>query len=524
MRPFSIRSRGDERRVAMDTTFDVVVVGAGINGAGTARDLALRGLSVAVVDRGDVGGGTSSRSSRLIHGGLRYLEHYHVGLVAESTAYRWRLLKLAPHLVTPLPFLFPVYEGDKNPKWLIRMGVAAYGMLSLGRKPGPSRGLSPAMTLAEEPGLLRDGLTGGVEYYDCATDDGRLTLETLMDAHAAGAVFLPRTEVVGGLVAGGRLTGLAVRDLMDGREYDLRAKVVVNAAGPWADGLHQRLLPGRIPTWLRPTKGVHLVFSRDRLSVDRAVTMIVKEDGRPVFVVPWGNTVYVGTTDTDVADPEAPVDTRATDIEYMLRITNRYFPGAALTEDDVQSSWAGLRPLVWDEDAKSASEVSREERIEEAAPGLVTIAGGKLTTYLLMSRKTGDLAARCLTRDHGMSVPRSTATKTPLQAIRRPGGLETATAMAAATTAQLRLPVDGAALAARRGFTALSLIDLMRADPSLAEPCVEGLPWLRAELKYAVDHEYACTAEDLLVRRTHLHYRDPAHGSGVDLSGLLPTS
>jgi len=503
--------------------FDVAVVGAGINGAGTARDLAMRGLKVAVVDRGDAGGGTSSRSSRLIHGGLRYLEHYNVGLVAESTAYRWRLMKLAPHLVTPLPFLFPVYRGDRNPRWLIRLGVAAYGMLSLGRKPGPSRGLSPAQTLEEEPGLRREDLTGGVEYYDCATDDGRLTLETLMDAHGAGALFLPRTEVLGGLLKGDRLEGLAVRDLLGGEEYELKARVVVNAAGPWADGLHRRVLPGRIPDWLRPTKGVHLVFSQSRLRVSRAVTMIVKEDNRPVFVIPWGDTVYAGTTDTDVSDPEARLETTPEDVDYMLRVTNRYFPDAGLTSADVMSTWAGLRPLVWDEDAESSSDVSREERIEEAAPGLVTVAGGKLTTYLLMARKTADLAARALTRDHGMSVPRSRAAKTPLHAARTgdPAGTR---AVAAGVAADLGLPLDGAALAARRGSTALALLDLMKTDRSLAEPCINGLPWLRAELRHAVDHEYACTAEDLLVRRTHLHYHDPAHGAGVDLSELLPSS
>ena len=523
MLPFSIHAREDQRRLAQETAFDAVVVGAGINGAGTARDLALRGLSVAVVDRGDIAGGTSSRSSRLIHGGLRYLEHYHFGLVAESTAYRWRLLKLAPHLVTPLPFLFPVYRDDKNPRWLIRMGVAAYGILSLGRKPGPSHCLSPAATLEEEPALRRDGLTGGVEYYDCATDDGRLTLETLMDAHAAGAVFLPRTEVTGGLLKGDRLEGLGLRDLMDGEEYEIRAKVVINAAGPWADGLHQRLMPGRIPRWLRPTKGVHLVFPRSRLSVDRAVTMMVPEDNRPVFVIPWGNTVYVGTTDTDIADPEAPLATTPDDLDYLLRVTNRYFPDAGLTATDIRSDWAGLRPLVWDEDAKTESEVSREERIEEAAPGLVTIAGGKLTTYLLMTRKAADLAARRLARDHGMNVPESKAPKTPLLAARQ-GSLAEARAAAVARADDLGLSVDAQALATRRGFTALDLLDLMKGDPTLAEPCVEGLPWLRSELRYAVDHEYACTAEDLLVRRTHLHYRDPEHGAGVDLSEFIRSS
>ena len=520
MLPFSLRARVDQRRSAQETNFDVIVVGAGINGAGTARDLALRGLSVAVVDRVDVAGGTSSRSSRLIHGGLRYLEDYHFPLVAESTAYRWRLLKLAAHLVTPLPFLFPVYRGDQNPKWLIRLGVAVYGVLSLGRKPGPTRSLSPNATLEEEPGLRRDGLTGGVEYYDCATDDGRLTLETLMDAHAAGAVFLPRTEVLGGLSKGDGLEGLAVRDLMDREEYDLRGRVVVNAAGPWVDGLHQRILPGRIPKWLRPTKGVHLVFTRDRLSVDRAVTMIDDQDHRPVFVVPWGNTVYVGTTDTDVADPEAAVCTAPSDTDYLLRTTNQYFPDAKLIPEDVASSWAGLRPLVWDEDAESASKVSREERIEEAAPGLITIAGGKLTTYLLLARKTADLAARCLTRDHGMNVPKSTAAKTPLLAVRR-GNLAEARDAAVAKADELGLSLDAAALARRRGFTALDLLDLMKDDPSLAEACVDGLPWLRAELSYAMKHEYACTSEDLLIRRTHLHYRDHAHGADVDLSDFV---
>ena len=521
MLPFSLEAREDQRRAARETTFDVVVIGAGINGAGTARDLALRGLSVAVIDRGDVGGGTSSCSSRLIHGGLRYLEHYHFGLVAESTAYRWRLMKLAPHLVTPLPFLFPIYKGDKNPRWLIRMGVAAYGMLSLGRKPGPTRGLSPDRTLDAEPGLRRDGLTGGVEYHDCATDDGRLTLETLMDAHAAGAAVFPRTEVVGGLAKGDRLEGLVVKDLLDREEWELKARVVVNAAGPWADRVHDLLLPGQIPRWLRPTKGVHLVISSTRLSVSRAVTMIVEEDGRPVFVIPWGDTVYLGTTDTDVADPEARLDTTAEDVDYLLRTTNRYFPDAHLTPADIMSTWEGLRPLVWDEGAETAADVSREERIEAPAPNLVTIAGGKLTTYLLMARKTANLAARILGRDHGMSVPRSQAVKTALGPA-RPGDLTAAKAAAAARAKELGLSVDASALAKRRGFTAIALLDLMKDDPSLSEPCVEGLPWLRAELRYAVDHEYACTAEDLLVRRTILHYQDPDHGAGVDLSSFLP--
>ncbi|MBM4370988.1 MAG: glycerol-3-phosphate dehydrogenase/oxidase [Deltaproteobacteria bacterium] len=523
MRPFSLQAREDDRRAARETLFDAVVVGAGINGAGIARDLALRGLTVAVVDRGDAGGGTSSRSSRLIHGGLRYLQHGHLGLVAESTAHRWRLLHLASHLVTPLPFLFPSYRGDHTPRWMVRVGVALYGLLSLGRTPGPSRGLSPAGVLAAEPGLAREGLTGGVEYHDCATDDGRLTLETLRDAHAAGAIFFPRTEVTGGIREGGRLRGVAVRDLLDGAAWELRGRVVINASGPWTDAVHARLVPGGVPRWLRPTKGVHLVFPRERLPVSRAVTMIVPEDRRPVFAIPWGTAVYVGTTDTDVADPDAPLETTPADTDYLLRVTGRFFPGAGLGAGDVLSSWAGLRPLVWDEAAASASDVSREERIAEAAPGLVTVAGGKLTTFLLMARRTADLAARVLARDHGVNVPRSRAERLALLAVRPAGGLAAARTLAAARAAERGLPVDGAALAARRGFDALALLDLMAAEPALAEPCAPGLPWRAAELRFAVDHEYALTAEDLLVRRTHLFYRDPAHGAGVDLTGLSLT-
>jgi glycerol-3-phosphate dehydrogenase len=387
------------------TQFDLVIIGGGITGAGIARDAALRGLKVALLEKSDFAAGTSSKSSKLIHGGLRYLQHGELGLVFEAVSERTRLLKLAPHLVRPQLFLVPSYRGVYPGRVTLNAGLWLYDALSKFQAPARHRGYGQKALLSMEPGLRSERLTGGVVFYDSMTDDARLTLENILDAQAAGAVVLSYARVTGFLSskdgAGSAsasasvsvIQGVEARDVLDpslgGR---IRAKVTVNATGPWSDlvlRLNRREQP---PPLLRPTKGAHVVVDGARLPVKHAVVMQAPQDGRVVFVIPWldpeqpaASRTIIGTTDTDHhGDPDV-VLTDAEDVEYLLACANHFFPDGKLTPQDVLATWAGLRPLVAPEtEGLHASSVSREHRIL-SQPGLVTIVGGKLTTYRRMA-------------------------------------------------------------------------------------------------------------------------------------------
>jgi glycerol-3-phosphate dehydrogenase len=391
---------------------DLLVIGGGITGAGIARDAARRGLSTALVEMEDFAYGTSSRSSKLVHGGLRYLEQYEFSLVFESVSERRILMDIAPHLVNPLGFLFPVYKSSRRGLWMINAGMWLYDGLSLFRSPKLHRTLKPSEVRTEEPALEATDLTGAPLYFDCATDDARLTLENALDAAKAGATVVTHARVTGFTKdERARITGVVVEDRQTGQLKQIRAGAVVNATGPWTDRTISMSAPqGAL---LRPTKGVHIVVDRSKLPVQNAVVAMHPKDGRVLFVIPWGDKSYVGTTDTDWTGDPADVWATSQDVDYLIDACRGYFPRHPLTRSDVICTWAGLRPLMAPPSTEgnlSESKVSREHSIVVGQDGLVTIAGGKLTTYRRMAAEVVDTSTCCA---WGRESPPTSAAPTP---------------------------------------------------------------------------------------------------------------
>ena len=370
-------------------SFDLLVVGGGIVGSGVARDAALRGLRVALVDQQDFAAGTSSRSTRLLHGGLRYLAQGEFGLVREASLEKKILHRIAPHLGQPLGFVFPAYAGEGPPLWQLRIGVKLYDLLCSGRNFEPSRGLSREEARAWVPGLKAEGLRGAVRYFDALTNDARLVIDTLRSAARHGAVLANHVRLTGATAGSDGWECQMTPTAPDEAPFKLRARTLVNATGPWADRLAHSSVK------LRLTKGVHLVVDHRRLPVPDAV--VVTEGKRILFVIPWGERVILGTTDTDYAGDPAAVTTEPADIAYVLRSVNEFFPQAELRAADIISTWAGLRPLVANPDG-SPSDISRAHEIRSPRSGWWDITGGKLTTYRLMAEQAVDAVVRHLGR------------------------------------------------------------------------------------------------------------------------------
>ena len=455
--------------------FDLLVIGGGITGAGVARDAAMRGLQVALVDKDDFAGGTSSRSSRLVHGGIRYLEHGQIGMVRESVRERETLLRIAPHLVHPLAFTWPVYRGVRVSRAKLRLALGVYDLLAGRLWSRSHRMLSRDAVVELEPSIETEGLKGGATYQDAATDDARLTLANVLTAEAFGAVTLNYTEALRPISRDRSEWVVDVHDGLTGTESEVRARVVVNATGPWRLNLERRW-PQRTAQ-RRGSKGVHISLPSGRVGNRGAVTMIHPDDGRVMFVLPGAAQTIVGTTDTWTE--EAPDDVRASeaDVAYLLKAANACFPDARVNQDDVVSAWAGIRPLADWEASKNPSAVSREHRIARNGVGLITVSGGKLTTYREMAAEIVDTVERELGR--------------------KPSHCKTAETL-----------LSGG----ERGVEVASLI---RAEPALGKPVVPGLPYTMAELRYAVEKEKAVTLSDLLFRRTRVAYETPDHGSAV---------
>jgi glycerol-3-phosphate dehydrogenase len=503
---------------------DVLIVGGGINGAGIARDAARRGLSVALVEMNDLAFGTSSRSSKLIHGGLRYLEQYEIGLVFESVSERRILMDLAPHLVNPLGFLFPVYRGSKHRFFVIKAGMWLYDGLSLFRSPKRHRTLTPADVEKVESALRREGLQGATLYYDCSTDDARLTLETALDALRAGATIATWTRAERFVSEGGRVRGLVVRDVLGGETREIRAGVVINATGPWAD--RTLALPrdgGSVPAprLLRTTKGVHVVVEREKLPLHHAVVCVHPSDQRVLFAIPWGDRTYIGTTDTDDPGDPATVHASREDVEYLLAAARAYFPAHPIGPGDVISTWAGLRPLVDDGGGKvSESQVSREHKIVVGRDGVITVAGGKLTTYRRMSAEVVDTAVQMLRMTGALGrrdLESARTDKVPLPGAE--GWPEDDDAGKVASQAielsGKRLAPDVARnLAETYGMRALEIAARVAAAPELGERLIEGRPEIVAQVDFAAEQELAATLCDALIRRTQVFFRDRDQGLG----------
>jgi glycerol-3-phosphate dehydrogenase len=487
---------------------DLLVIGGGITGAGIARDAALRGFRTALVDKGDFAAGTSSASSRLIHGGLRYLETGALPLVFESSRERRVLLRIAPHLVWPLPFLFPLYRGGRVPPWKLRAGMWLYDALATFRNVHRHRWLGATATRRLEPLLRERDLRGAALYYDAQTDDARLVLATLRSAAAAGALVANHAEVTTLLKPDGRVRGAVVRDVLDGAARTVRALVVVNATGPWCDALRRHDRPGA-PPLLRLTRGAHVAVPRSRIGHAHAVTLTSPLDGRVMFVLPWGDVSYIGTTDVDdAADPDS-VRAQPEDVTYLLRSANAYFPSARLTSADVIATWAALRALVAAAPQRAASAASREHVIEESDSGLLTIAGGKLTTYRTMATELVDrVAARLHDADGRPRAPVPPTDRDPL-----PGG-ETARpdVLVPALCEQGASPDTAAHLVRAYGSEAPAVVNRAKRNRVLLGAIADGRPEIRAEVEHVVEREMAMRLTDVLMRRLHLFWQAPDQG------------
>jgi glycerol-3-phosphate dehydrogenase len=476
--------------------FDVLIIGGGINGAGIARDLALRGLTVALVDKGDFGGGASSASTKLIHGGLRYLERGDLRLVYESTRERHILQQIAPHLVRPLPILIPAYREDPRHLRTIQAGMLLYELLALGRNTKRHQILSSAQALGDYPLLRPEGLRGAARYWDCSMDDARLCLENILAARAAGAEVVNYLQVVGLLKQRGQLRGVRLCDLETGVDLEVEAQVVINAGGPWLDQLC--VLDGEEDPKLRPSRGSHILLPR-LPGQEEALYLTAREDRRLFFVIPWGELSLVGTTDIDHSGPADGVAATEEEIAYLLSETGRHLRIAPPSRDDVVASFAGLRPLLLA--GGSVTSASREHRIFVSASGLVSIGGGKYTTYRAVAAQVADLACARLGRGAGHSQ----TDRKPL-----PGGATGPFAVFSAAMEQILLaefellPGQAAVLIGRYGSRLPELLASIRRQPALLRPVVPGSALLLAELAWAVEHELARTPEDILRRRTPL--------------------
>jgi glycerol-3-phosphate dehydrogenase len=475
--------------------FDLLVVGGGITGAGVARDAALRGMRVALVEKSDYGAGTSSRSSKIIHGGVRYLEYLQIGLVRESALERSVLRRIAPHLVHPLPFLYPVFGGESLPK--IRGGLLLFDLLA-GRHRGEwSRRLDPEGTRRLLPGL-RDPLKGSVRYPEFICDDARFTLANIVSAAEHGARVANHARVVGFLRDGERVGGASVKDEIGGRELEVRARVTVNATGPWMQGLMEGSgLPVEHP--IVPSKGIHILLSRERLPLG-AATFLRSPSGRSGLAMPRGPWVYVGTSDTEYRDDLNQTRAEPDEVDELLGLVQDCFPDAGIESGDVVTTWAGLRPLIYEE-GKSTRDMSREDKVWMDPPGLVVVAGGKLTTYRRMARRILEAVARAMEEP----LPgRETTDQVPLPGVPP----EDLTDWRARTGAALGAAGVPAATVERLHFLYGTELETLLAwgldDPAWLASLARGVPALRGEVRLAVERESALTLADILDRRLGL--------------------
>ncbi len=488
--------------------WDVLIVGGGITGTTIARDAALRGLAVALVERDDFAAGTSSRSSKLAHGGLRYLEHGHLGLVAESVREREALLRNAPHLVRALPFLLPSESGDGWPPMpFLKAGLWLYDRFAGGAGRG-HRGMTPDAILRAEPSLAGRKLRGGALYHDAGMDDARLVIENAIAAAGSGAVVVNHVEVTGfSRNPAGRVTGARLCDRLTGATLGAQARLVVNAGGPWGDAIAG--LGGRLGApLLRPTKGVHLVYA-EPLST-HALTLLTRKDRRVFFVLPWLGLTLIGTTDTDHAgDPGAAASDDA-DIDYLLDAVNGALPGAQVARNKVLSTFAGVRPLLA-ADPAHPSRVSREHAIRETTPGLLAVLGGKFTTARAMAEQAVDRIETLL------GVPHAGCRTADLPL---PGGVP----LPPDPDAPRRIPQTPAwgRLLNAYGSRTAEVIAVAESVPGGLDPvCPHG--WrIMGEIAFAARHEMAMTMDDVLVRRLNVAHTTACRGTcRVDAAAAL---
>ncbi len=473
-------------------TFDILVIGGGVTGCGAALDAATRGLSVALVEQRDFGSGTSSRSSKLFHGGLRYLEQFEFGLVREALREQKLMLDtLCPHLTRPVSFAIPLSKGPWQ-RFYLGAGTLLYDLIG-GRRALPRHRHLSARTVRDRfPALALPGLSGAIEYFDAQMDDARHTLTLARTAKQSGACLASSVRQLDFIESGSRISGARVQCLESGRAIDIRARQVVSATGVWTDRIQSQVGGGDVR--VRAAKGIHVVVPRDRIDADGG--LVLRTAKSVLFVIPWKDHWIIGTTDTDWnLDLAHPAASRS-DVDYLLRVINEAL-AHPLTHDDIQGVYAGLRPLLYGED-DSTSQLSREHAVSEPAAGLITIAGGKYTTYRVMARDVVDAAARHL----GGKVPASRTHRVPLLGA---DGWDAAWNQREARSRQRGISLERMERLLRRyGSGVDEIFEAIDRDPALGQP-LDGAPaYLKAEVHHAVTHEGALHLDDVLTRRTRI--------------------
>ncbi|MBI3219186.1 MAG: glycerol-3-phosphate dehydrogenase/oxidase [Bacteroidetes bacterium] len=497
-KPFSYTVRQDLIRDAQNESFDLIIIGGGITGAGIALDAALRGLKVVLVEKDDFASGTSSRSTKLIHGGLRYLKQLEFGLVKEVGSERAIVHKLAPHLVVPEKMLLPLYEKRGLGYWLTSIGLKIYDWLAGVLEVDQRKMLTRKQTLRQEPLLNPEDVKGGAIYAEYRTDDARLTIEIIKSAYLHGAKPLSYCKVSKLMYEQEKISGVEVLDVINSNAFSLKANAIVNAAGPWVDELRE-MDHSKKGKRLHLTKGVHLVVCKERLPIHQAIYFDV-EDGRMIFAIPRGRTTYIGTTDTNYEGSKEEVLASGDDATYLVNAVNRTFPQAGLTVKDIESSWAGLRPLIHEE-GKSASELSRKDEIFVSNSGLISIAGGKLTGYRKMAERIIDLVFETHFEDRHAKCQTAT---TPFvgsdfdnyQAVRN------YTTEIASQLKPFGLDNESAYLVGTYGRQCNSIVDYFLAH----QTGDTGVDLLQAEIWFCIHFEMVVTLPDFVVRRTGMLY------------------
>ena len=500
--------------------FDVLVIGGGVTGAGVALDAVARGYKVALVEKTDFASGTSSKSTKLVHGGIRYLPNFDFALVREALVERGLLLQNAPFLVHPLAFVLPQYQGDRHPVGMpfttpggiglglfINAGLLLYDLLAGRRNVGRHRHLSREKVLKLAPTLITKGLKEGYMYYDAQTNDARLTMALIRTAAQYGATITNYTEVSSFVTEQGKVSGVHVHDTLGNQEVTVRARHIVNATGVYSEQVEA--LTGTEPqVRVEPSKGVHLVLSREDIQLgDAAIVLPETEDKRILFIVPWESRAIFGTTDTGTGDLDHPTATQE-DIAYLLKYLNRYL-SVTLTEANIISVYAGYRPLVSSKSSKhTTAKLSRTHAVLQSPFGLVTIVGGKLTTYRRMAQDTVDV----LSRRDGSAVLHPTQSL-PLQGSAGWPAMKRDIESKGATLGLS--PQTLTHLESSYGSEAATILDLVSSDAALAKLLIDDLPYIRAEVIYACRQEMAMTPYDILARRTSITLEDRQRGLGV---------
>lgn len=501
----SVETREQNIGQLQEKQFDILVIGGGITGAGIARDAALRGFKTALIEKADFCSGTSSKSSKLVHGGFRYLNNFEYGLVHEALVERKTLIDIAPHIVHPIQCLLPLYAYNSMPPWMMHIGLFLYDFLSFSKRIGSHKMLSVKDIQEIEPSLRRDDLKKIAVYYDCQADDFRLVMSNVQSAALYGGVVANYVKASDPLLENGQIVGIKAQDEISGESFPIRSHTIANATGPWCDYLRQELLNDSQQR-VRTTKGIHLVIHRDDLPIRHTIVGRAVQDGRYIFAVPWHQFVFLGTTDTDYDGDPDRIPTVRNDVDYLLEAFNHYFPDVNLNDDKIVSTFAGLRPLTYEE-GKTASSVTREYQIFEQPQNFFNIIGGKLTTYRTMAKAMIDRMAKRLEKTHHISPvsPKCRTDQLPLYG----GDISNYGVFLEEWKAQLVEQHDledeiAEHLIESYGSELPQVLRYIAKTSSGKERFLPGLPYVWGELDYALEHEMTLALDDFLIRRTHL--------------------